>query len=132
MNLRSIETALAWFTFAALSVYAPVETWTSLPHGLLSPFYLVDVIAMMLLFVGAVRSLRARPDPAPGLLCAGCAWTAANGWRATFDRVYEVSRGGVLPYGMAEVWAVGLATAVAIGCLMVAMLLVVQAERGKK
>jgi hypothetical protein len=127
-NLRDVESGLAWFTLAATLVYVPLETWASLPHGLLNPFYLIDVIAMLLLFAGAVRSLRARPGSAPGVLCAACAWTAANGWRATFDRLFAIRRGEVLQFGMGEIWAVGVATAVAIGCFAVALFLVIQVE----
>jgi hypothetical protein len=37
-------------------------------EALLNPFYLVDVVALMLLFVGARLSLRARPRPVSGVL----------------------------------------------------------------
>jgi hypothetical protein len=129
MNLRTIETTFAWFTLAATAIYIPVETWASLPYGLLNPFYLVDVIAMVLLVAGAIHSLRARPRSAPGILCAACAWAAANGWRATFGRLTEVWSGASLDFGIGELWAVGIATAVALVCLGVSLLLVVQAER---
>ena len=55
---RAIETGLARFTLAALVVYFPMETWVSWPHGLWNPFYLVDFIAMVLMFWGARVSLR--------------------------------------------------------------------------
>jgi hypothetical protein len=90
---RRLETALAYVTLALLVLYVPLETWVSLPYGLTNPFYIIDVIAMVLLFAGAMHSLRSRPRPAPGLLCAAIAWTAANGWRATFDRIVELRRG---------------------------------------
>jgi hypothetical protein len=130
MNLRQIETGLARFVLGTLVVYVPVETWMSLSSGLWNPFYIVDLIAMVLLFVGAVHSLRARPNPAPGILCAAIAWTSANGWRATFGRISEIRSGGKLDYGTAEVWAVGATTAIALGCLAVSLLLVARAERG--
>ena len=85
---------MAWFTLVVLVIYFPVETWASLPHGLWSPFYIVDLIAMALLLWGAVRSLRARPERSPAILCAAYAWTVANGWRATFGRMYELLEGG--------------------------------------
>ncbi|MCA1561036.1 MAG: hypothetical protein LC804_12475 [Acidobacteria bacterium] len=99
MNLRTTETRLAKFTLAMLVVYFPLETWVSLPDGLTNPFYLVDLIAMALLPYGALRSLRARPRSAPGVLCAAYGWTAANGWRATFDGVFELRDGGELEHG---------------------------------
>lgn len=129
MDRRKIETFLAWFTLALLVVYFPAETWASSPRALSNPFYLVDLIAMALLLWGAVRSLRARPRPAPGVLCAGCAWVAANGWRATFWRVREVSQGSELEHGLGELWAVGAATGVSLIGLAVALHLVVRAER---
>jgi hypothetical protein len=131
MSLRNAETNLARFTLGGLLVYFPVETWTSWPYGLWNPFYLVDVIAMLLLFFGAVHSLRARPRPAPGALCAAYTWTAANGWRATFGRVVELSKGGELDYGTTELWAVGTGTALVLACLALSLFLVVRASPGK-
>ena len=124
MNLRKIETGLAWFTLGALVIYFPAETWASLPAGLWNPFYLVDVIAMVLLFWGAMRSLRARPYRSPGVLCAAYAWTAANGWRATFGRMFEILAGGTLGHGASEMWAVSIATAVGLLCFILSLLLV--------
>ena len=53
-RLRELETGLASTTLGLLVFYVPIETWASWPYGLLNPFYLVDVIAMALLFLGAV------------------------------------------------------------------------------
>jgi hypothetical protein len=128
-RLRQLETSLACATLWSLLFYVPLETWASLPYGLLNPFYLVDVIAMALLAVGAAHSLRARPRPAPGLLCAGIAWAAANGWRATFGRIVELRSGGSLDHGAAEMWAVSVATTLALACLGLALYLVARAER---
>ena len=126
MDLRKIETGLAWFTLGALVIYFPAETYISLPEGLWHPFYVVDLIAMVLLFWGAMRSLRARPASSPGVLCAAYAWTASNGWRATFGRMFEILEGGNLDHGAAEMWAVAIATAVALVCLMLSLYLVVR------
>ena len=124
-----METWLAWFTLGVLGIYFPVETWVSLPHGLWSPFYIVDLIAMVLLFWGAVRSLRARPARSPAILCAAYAWTLANGWRATFGRMYELLEGGTLDHGATEMWAVSIATTIALACLVLSFYLVVRAEQ---
>ncbi len=126
MTLRQVETGLAWFTLGVLVIYVPVETWVSLPHGLWNPFYLIDLIAMILLLAGAVRSLRARPASSPALLCAAYAWTAANGWRATFGRLFELLDGGSLDYGVGELWAVGVATALALVAFALSLLLVIR------
>ena len=124
MKVRSLETGLSWFTLALLLIYAPVETWASIDYGLLNPFYIVDLIAMVLLLAGALVSLRARPDPAPGLMCAAYGWAAANGWRATFDRVYELRKGGHLDHGRAEIVGVAIGEAVAMICFGVTLFLV--------
>ena len=126
MDLRGIETGLSRFTLAILLIYFPLETWVSLPHGLWNPFYLVDLIAMVLLFSGALRSLRARPEPQPALLCAAWAWTAANGWRGTSWRVFELLEGGELEYGPGEVWVVGGATALALACFVLSLVLILR------
>ena len=123
MNRRRIETVLAWLTIAALMAYVPAETYVSWSDGLLSPFYLVDLIAMVLLLWGAVHSLLARPRCAPGLLCGAYGWAAANGWRATFGRVAELRAGGTLTHGPAEAWIIGLASAAALACFVVLLLL---------
>jgi len=68
MTPRRVETLIARFTLVLLCLYAPVETWVSLPAGLSNPFYLVDVAGFGLLLWGALASLRARPDVAPGVL----------------------------------------------------------------
>jgi hypothetical protein len=128
MSRRGIETALAYFTLALLAIYIPVETWVSLPAGLLDPYYLVDAIAMALLLWGAVHSLRSRPRPSPELLCIGAAWASANGWRATFARLREVQAGGTLTYGSVEMWTVGIATALGI-CVFAALLVLVALNR---
>ena len=129
MNARRIESAIAWFTLGALVMYLPGETYVSWSRGLLSPFYLVDLIAMVLLLWGAVHSLRARPRCAPGLLCGAYGWASANGWRASFGRLAEIRSGGELDYGVMELWVVGTASAVA--CALFATLLVLTSRRAR-
>jgi len=128
VDLRKVETGLAWFTLGALLIYFPVETWASLPEGLWNPFYLVDLIAMILLFWGAMRSLLARPASSPAVLCAAYAWSVANGWRATFGRMFELLRGETLDHGAAEMWAVSIATAIGLVCLILSLYLVVRSS----
>lgn len=129
VEARKIETALSGFTLGMLVIYVPVETWTSLRYGLLSPFYIVDLIGMVLLFVGSIVSLRARPIPSPALLCAAYGWTAASAWRATFGRVLELRRGGELYYGSAELWAVSIGTVIALLAFAVLLYLVCVSSR---
>jgi len=116
MSSRAAENRLAYFTLVYLACYAPIETWASWPH-LTSPFYLIDAIGMAQLLWGSVHSLAARPRRAPGLLAAGWAWTAANYWRAFFDRVRYVNEGGNLQLGAPEYWTVGGALVMALLCL---------------
>lgn len=132
MDLRKTETGLAWFTLGALVVYFPVETYVSVPEGLWNPFYIVDLIAMALLFWGAMRSLRARPDRSPAVLCAAYAWSVANGWRATFGRMFELLEGGKLDYGAAEMCAIAIATAVGLACLALSFFLVVRSSPARE
>lgn len=67
---RRTETRLAIPSLFCLAVFAPIETiasWQMMggPHALVHPGYLGDVVGFVLLFVGARRSLRARPRRAP-------------------------------------------------------------------
>ena len=124
MTRRGIENTLAYTTLIALVFYVPLETWASWPQGLLNPYYLIDVIAMALLLWGAVHSLRSRPRPSPELLCVAFAWTSANGWRATFDRLGEIQSGGTLTHGSEELWTVGGATALSLALFAVLLVLV--------
>jgi hypothetical protein len=131
MTLRTIETAFARLTLAVLVIYFPVETWASYPSGLWNPFYIVDLIAMALMFWGARRSLNARPAASPAIMCAAYAWTVANGWRATFGRMFELLRGGTLDHGAAEMWVVSIATALGLAALILSFYLVVRSEQNK-
>jgi len=127
MNTRSIETALAYFTLGILAIYVPVETWVSLPYGLLSPTYLIDLVAMALLLFGALHSLRARPLPSPAILCAAYAWSAANAWRAASWRYRELAEGGKLDYGNSEWLTVIIGAGLALTGFAVLLFLVVKA-----
>ena len=127
MTVRNTETWLAKLTLWLLVVYFPVETLISWP-ALWSPYYLIDLIAMLLLLWGARLSLRARPRSAPGALSAAYAWTAANGWRASFDRLYELAEGGQLDYGAAELCFVVCGTVLTLGCFGLSLWLVVRSS----
>ena len=126
MTPRGVETVIARFTLALLLVHAPVETWVSLPSGLSDPFYLVDVVGFALLLWGALRSLRARPDVAPGVLCAGYAWSGANGWRALALRIDTLQQGGQVDVTL--VWLLVISEIVALTGLALLLLLVVESR----
>ena len=123
MTPRGVETFIARFTLAVLLVYAPLETWASWP-ALSNPFYLVDVVGFALLLWGALASLRARPGVAPGVLCAGYAWSGANGWRALALRLEILQEGGHVDVGL--VWLIGLGEIAALIGLALLLLLVVE------
>ena len=127
MTPRGVETVLARLTLGVLLVYAPLETWVSWPAGLSNPFYLVDVVGFLLLLWGAMTSLRARPDVAPGVLCAGYAWSAANGWRALALRMDTLQRGGEVDVGL--VWLLVISEVVMLTGLALLLLLVVESRR---
>jgi hypothetical protein len=128
MTARQVETGLAYLSFAVLAIYAPIETIYSWSGGLGSPYYIIDVIAIVLIFTGALRSLRARPGTAPGLVTVGWAWAGANFWRATFDRIAELRRGGRLALGSLELGFVCGELVVALACLAVGVVLVVRSR----
>ena len=130
MDTRRVETILAQVTLVFLLVYVPAETYVSWSdsYWLFNPFYIVDLVAMVLLFFGAVRSLRARPRPAPGMLCGAFGWASANGWRATWDRAFELMDGGSLSYGTAELCVVGCATGCGLVCFALCLWLVARAD----
>ena len=125
MTPRSVETFIARFTLALLFVYAPLETWASWP-ALTDSLYLVDVVGFALLLWGTLASLRARPDLAPGVLCAGYAWSAANGWRALALRIDTLERGGEVDVGL--VWLLVIGEVVALTSLALLLLLVVESR----
>jgi len=129
MKLRRLETWIAKFTLGFLVIYIPVETWTSLPYGLLNPFYIVDVIAMVLMAWGAYLSLKSRPNCSPEILCVAYAWGTANAWRATFWRLDHVKKGGDLDRGMTELWTLGIVTILAIVLLSILIYLVMRKIR---
>lgn len=126
MTPRSVETFIARFTLALLLVYAPLETWASWPH-LTNPFYLGDVVGFALLLWGALASLRARPDVAPGVLCAGYAWSGANGWRALALRMETLQQGGEVDVTL--VWLLVIGEVLTLTGLALLLLLVVESPR---
>ena len=125
MTPRGVETTLARFTLVLLLVYVPLETWASWP-ALTNPFYLVDVVGFALLLWGALASLRARPEVAPGVLCAGYAWSGANGWRALALRMETLEQGGQVD--VALVWLLVVSEIVALTGLALLLLLVVESR----
>lgn len=88
----SLETPLAIFTLVLLAPYAIGETYHYVAYvGVGNYFlgYFVDLIAMVLMLMGGVASLRVRPNSAAGWLAAAWAFTACLNLRAFSWRHYE-------------------------------------------
>ena len=101
MNHNHRATPLVTFTIVVLAIYVPIETLYSLP-ALWDPFYLVDLIGMIVLGWGVVRCRREATPGNLAILAAGYAWEGANFWRALFGRIEEIAGGGQLDLGWAE------------------------------
>ena len=128
MDSRKIETVLAWITLGFVAIYFPVETFVSWSYGLLNPFYIVDLVAMILLAWGALRSLRARPKRCPAVLTAGYGWAAANAWRSATLRIYEVRGGARLDYGNSEYWIVIISTVLMLAAFALSLWLAIKPQ----
>jgi len=129
MTPRQAETSLARFVLAMVLLYVPLKIWFSVSYGLNNLFYLVDIVGMALLLWGALRSLDARPDLAPGVLCAGIAWTTSNAWRATAWHVDAFRQGVTIDGGSGVIWTLGAITIIALVCLAITLLLIVESRR---
>ena len=121
-RLRRLETGLARFTLAGLAVYAPLETIASWQMAggarvLVHPGFLQSVVAFGLLLWGSLRSLRARPRPAPAVMCIAHAWCASLFWHASTVRLAAMQRGLDMFYGTPELWIVWSGTVAALGFL---------------
>ena len=105
---RRLEGGLVRFTTVFLAVYVPVETYVSLPN-LLSPFYIVDLIGMLLLASGLLGYWRNFHAAYPPILVAGFSWTGANFWRAMADRLRmaELQQAGWTPSDSLRITLVG-------------------------
>jgi hypothetical protein len=130
---RQIETALAKFSLLALAVFAVIETYASWvmfggARALIHPGYLQSVVGMLLLYFGACHSLRMRPRPAPGVMCAAHAFWAGIAWRATQARVYYMAEGGTLTFGAPELWATAAATLLTFGAFTLSLYLTYQSS----
>jgi hypothetical protein len=108
---------LVGFTTGLLVIYAPVETWYSLP-ALWDPFYLVDFIGIVLLTWGVVRCRRSATPGSLAVLAAGYAWEGANFWRALFGRLEAIAGGETLRLGWAELCFVLCGTIAALAALV--------------
>lgn len=115
-------------TIVLLALYAPLETWFSLP-ALWDPFYLVDVIGMALLAWGVILCRRPPARGVEAVLVAGYAWTGANGWRAAFGRVPALASGELAVFSL-EMGFVACGTLLVLGGLVWALRLAIREAGG--
>jgi hypothetical protein len=130
---RTIETRLARLTLAGLGVYAPLETIASWQmvggvQVLVHPGFLQSLVAFGLLLWGSMRSLRARPRPAPAILCIAHAWCASVFWHASTVRLAATERGMEMFYGTPELWTVWAGTIAALTFFSCSLWLTVRTE----
>ena len=131
-RLRTIETRLAAFTLVAAAVFAPLETLVTVDMfgaaGIVHPGFVASVGGVVLSFVGALRSLRARPRRAPALMCAAHAWGAGGLWHSLGGRYQYWREGGELFYGSIDVWGAVLLVVLVTALFAVSAFLVFKAE----
>lgn len=124
-----VERILTWFTLVFAVVFAPIETIVSWKYGLLSPYYLVDALGIVLLFWGAMRSIRRRCTSSPSVMTVGWAWMSANFWRAAMERDLKFQQGGTLDLGEHEIRLAVAITALAILCMATGIWLMTQRDK---
>jgi hypothetical protein len=131
---RPLMQVLVAYTFVWVLIYAPLETFVTISMagigGLIYSAYIMNVLGMVLMFLGALVGMRGRAV-APGVLTAGWSWTAATFWRATSDRFSFTAIGGALYSGRIELWLAPMLTALACLGLLATLRLVVQASRSR-
>ena len=131
-RLRTIETRLAAFTLVAAAVFAPLETLVTVDMfgaaGIVHPGFVASVGGVVLSFVGALRSLRARPRRAPALMCAAHAWGAGGLWHSLGGRYQFWRDGGELFYGSVDLWGAALLVALVTGMFALSTYLTVRTD----
>jgi hypothetical protein len=131
---RRLMRVLVAYTFLWVLIYAPLETSVTISiagiGGLIYSAYIMNVVGMALMVLGALFGWRGRAM-APGVLTAGWSWTAATFWRATSDRFSFTAIGGAPYFGRIELWLSPLLTALACLGRLASLRLVVQASRSR-
>lgn len=96
---RAEETPFALFTLCLTVPYFLGETYTYLAYVGFSNYFLgyfVDLIAMTLMLLASVASLRNKDSSAAGWLAAAWGFTACLNFRAFSWRYYEIKDSGTL------------------------------------
>lgn len=131
-RLRTIETWLAAVTLVVAAVFAPLEVIATVQMfgvaGIVHPGFVASAGGVALSAAGALRSLRARPNRAPALMCAAHAWGTGALWHALGLRYQLLREGGEFFYGSIELWSVAFLVALATGLFALSAYLVLEAE----
>ena len=131
---RRFETGLARLTLIGLAIYAPLETiaaWQMAggPYVLAHPGFWQSIAAFGLLLWGGLRSLRARPNPAPVVMCIAHAWCASLFWHASTVRLALMQRDQPMFYGTLELWFVWGGTVIALAVFACSLFLTLNTDR---
>ena len=132
-RLRTIETRLAALTLVMAALFAPLETFVTVQMfggvaGIVHPGFVASVGGVVLSVAGALRSLRARPNRAPALMCAAHAWGTGALWHSLGGRYQFWREGGELFYGSIDLWGPALLVALATAMFALSAYLVCKAE----
>lgn len=91
-----METPFACLTLAAAILHFTGETYYHVLYGQPFSAYLVDLIAIGLMTLGAISSLVRREISSAGWIAAGWAFAVCLNYRAYFNRVYQTQAGETL------------------------------------
>lgn len=100
-------------------------------HVLAHPGYWQSLAAFGLLLWGSLRSLRARPNPAPAVMCIAHAWSASLFWHASTVRLALMQRNQSMFYGTPEIWFVWGGTILALAMFACSLFLTVHSDSGR-
>ena len=129
---RKLAALVVGYTFVALAVYFPLETYVTWSiagvRGFAYSGYVANILGMTLMLLGGIATKGAKPF-GPALLAAGWSWTAATFWRATSDRFWATSLGMPLYAGRIELWLAPIITALAVTGSVASLVLVFRSQR---
>ncbi len=91
----SLETPFAVFTLLSATLHFAGETLFHVTYGQPFTAYLVDLISIALMILGATASLVYRQISAAGWLAAAWGFALCLNYRAFFSRVYRVEEQGI-------------------------------------
>ena len=90
-----LETPFAVFTLLSAVLHFAGETWFHVTYGQPLSAYVVDLISIGLMVLGATASLWYRDISAAGWLAAAWGFALCLNYRAFFSRVYRIEEQGI-------------------------------------